>query len=106
MSFVRCLGLAALAAVLSSCADAPMRWENDALPQSAWSRDEDDCRRFAARQAEQDFDALASRRASTQGAGSASSFDRMEARANERRSFERCMTRRGYRRVPVEEEAQ
>ncbi len=103
---VRKFAQVALLTLLASCAGQDSRWENDSVPAADWSRDERDCQRIAARQADQDFAGMEDRFATTSGSSGprVTDFDRMQARENRRRLFERCMRERGYRLVRIEEE--
>jgi len=103
---VRTSVLFAVLALLAACAGKDSRWENDSVPASQWSSDERDCRRIAARQTDQDFAGMEDRFATTGGSSGpqVTDFDRMQARENRRRLFERCMRGRGYRLVRIEEE--
>ena len=102
----RRLLLLALFALLASCASKDTRWENDSVPASQWSQDESACRRIAARQADEDFASVEGRFSNARGSSGTAitDFDRMEARENRRRLFERCMRQHGYRLVKIEEE--
>jgi len=102
----RILVLFAFVALLASCASKDTRWENDSVPASQWAQDERACQRIAARRADADFAGVEDRFANTRGSSGTqvTDFDRMEARENRRRLFERCMRNRGYRLVRIEEE--
>ncbi len=102
----RFLTLGVLVILSAGCANEQTRWENPSVPESQWASDERDCSRSAARKADQDFAGVENRMPNTRGSAGTqiTDFDRMEARENRRRLFERCMRSRGYRLVSIADE--
>ena len=92
--------------VVSACAETG-KWQNSKVPEENWSRQKEECQRFARKRAEEDFALVeqSGRGARNSRAGNyLNQMDRFEAGKQREDFFENCMTQHGYRRAPQADE--